>query len=517
MERRRFLRSTATGVAGAVLLPSCAPQQPARAAAAPRRPNIILILADDLGYAELGVQGCRDIPTPHIDSLARHGVRFTSGYVSCPLCSPSRAGLLTGRYQQRFGHEFNPGPQQAAAPEFGLDADEVTLAERLRPFGYATGMVGKWHLGFRPEVQPTARGFGEFFGFLEGANSYVPDPARRVAGPIMRGTEPVEEAEYLTDAFGREAVAFIERHREEPFFLYLPFNAVHAPLQASPQYLDRFGDLADQNRRTFAAMLSALDDNVGRVLTTLRDLSLEEETLVVFLSDNGGPTARTTSSNTPLRGYKAQMWEGGLRVPFILQWQGHVPADRVYRLPVSSLDLHATCVAAAGEAVATEWRLDGEDLLPYLTGHRTGRPHETLYWRMGEQHAVRHGDWKLVVTADQTTPGLYNLAEDLAEQHDLAAQRPDTAAELGRLYETWAAELEEPRWGPQGARANRQQGGAVRQRFQQLDRNGDGQLTPDELPRPRLFRRLDANGDGVLTLDEARAGLPGRQGTGGQQ
>jgi len=497
MDRRRFLTSAATGVAGSLLMPGCRQQA---AAQPPRRPNILLILADDLGYAELGVQGCRDVPTPHIDTIARNGIRFTNGYVSCPVCSPTRAGLLTGRYQQRFGHEFNPGPQAAAAPEFGLAAGEVTLAERLRPLGYATGLVGKWHLGFRPEVQPTARGFDELFGFLGGADTYLPDPTRRRAGPIMRGTEVVEEAEYLTDAFGREAVAFLERHRAQPFFLYLAFNAVHAPLQAPQAYLDRFAGIADEKRRTFAAMLSALDDNVGRVLTALRDLNLEEETLVVFLSDNGGPTPTTSSSNVPLRGTKATMWEGGIRIPFLMQWKGRLPADRVHSLPVSSLDLHATSVAAAGEAVSPDWHLDGVDLLPYLAGGRTGRPHETLYWRMGQRHAIRHGDWKLVVTADQATPGLYNLVEDLSEEHDLAAARPAELAQLQGLYDAWDAEMAEPRWGGQAAGRG---GGAVRRRFQQLDTNGDGRLTPDELPRPRLFRRLDANGDGVVTLDEA--------------
>src|SRR6266542_2102292 len=219
MNRREFLQGIG-GLAAAPVL--------GRSAAA-RKPNILLIVADDLGYAELGVQGNKDIPTPNVDSIARNGVRFTSGYVSCPVCSPTRAGLNTGRYQQRFGHEFNPGPEEAAETQFGLPLTETTLAARMKALGYSTGMVGKWHLGYRPELHPQKRGFDEFFGFLGGAHPYLSNG--RKGGAILRGTEPVEEREYLTDAFAREALAFIDRHHREPFFLYLPFNAVHAPMQ----------------------------------------------------------------------------------------------------------------------------------------------------------------------------------------------------------------------------------------------------------------------------------------------
>jgi arylsulfatase A-like enzyme len=237
----------------------------------------ILIIADDLGCADLGAYGGKEIPTPNIDSLAAGGVRLTSGYVSCPVCSPTRAGLMTGRYPQRFGHEFNPGPANVAEDKFGLSLKEPTIAERLKPLGYATGMVGKWHLGYKAEHHPMKRGFDTYFGFLGGAHSYV-----NPGGTILRGTEPVDEKEYLTDAFAREAAAWIDGAKDRPFFLYLAFNAVHGPMDASEKRLGKFASIADPKRRTYATMLSALDDGVGRVLEKLREHKLEERTLVFF-------------------------------------------------------------------------------------------------------------------------------------------------------------------------------------------------------------------------------------------
>ena len=317
------------------------------AAADGGKPNIIVIVADDLGYAEVACRGEQPIPTPRTQSIAKNGVVFSNGYVTCPVCSPTRAGLITGRYQQRFGHEFNPGPANQANEEFGLPLEEATLANRLKDAGYATGMVGKWHLGYRPDYVPTKRGFDEFFGFLGGAHSYV-DSSADAANKILRGTTPVDEPSYLTDAFGREAVAFIDRHKAAPFFLYLTFNAVHAPLQGAEKYLARFGDIEDERRRTFAAMLSAMDDNIGAVLDKLAAEKLDENTLIFFIADNGGPTPSTTSRNNPLHGFKAQVWEGGIRVPFSVQWKAKLPAGKVYDNPVVSLDILPTALAAAG-------------------------------------------------------------------------------------------------------------------------------------------------------------------------
>lgn len=418
---------------------------PATAAEPGRKPNILLIVADDPGYGDLGVQGCTDVPTPNIDSLAKNGIRFTSGYVSCPVCSPTRAGLMTGRYQQRFGHEFNPGPPRAASTDFGLSLQETPLPARLKSLGYATGMFGKWHLGYKPEFHPLKRGFDEYIGFLGGAHSYLDN--REGANSILRGNDPIEQVTYTTDMFGEGAAAFIEKNKDKPFFVYLPFNAVHMPLQATDKYLQRFrGVIKDQKRRTYAAMLSALDDNVGRVLAKLREHGLEENTLIFFLSDNGGPTAATTSRNDPLRGYKGQVLEGGIRIPYIIQWKGHLPAGKVCDQPVISLDIHPTALAAAGGALSPDWKLDGVNLLPFLTGEKAGPPHEALFWRYGPQHAARKGDWKLLVQARQAAPQLYNLARDIGEAHDLAAEEPAKLKELQASYDQWNAQLISPKW-----------------------------------------------------------------------
>lgn len=301
-----------------------------------RKPNVVFILGDDLGYCDISMYGCQDIPTPNIDSIGKNGVRFTSGYVAAPVCSPSRAALMTGRYQQRFGFEFNVGPLQRAITnkDMGLPLTEITLAQVMKQAGYATGMVGKWHLGLNPSYRPTERGFDEYFGFLFGANLYAtpktPNVTTRTAtagggssegtrtaqNPIYRNTTPVDEDEYLTDAFAREAVAYIDRHQKEPFFLYAPFNAPHEPFQATQKYLDRFPDVKDERRRVYMAMVSALDDGVGAILKKLRDTGLERDTLVVFLSDNGCATytgACTNGENAAVRKGQWKLFKGGTR------------------------------------------------------------------------------------------------------------------------------------------------------------------------------------------------------------
>jgi arylsulfatase A-like enzyme len=422
-------------------------------AADARKPNVVFIVGDDMGYADIGVHGCKDIPTPHMDALAKSGVRFTNGYVSGPYCSPTRAGLLTGRYQQRFGHEFNP----TRGTEVGLPVTETTIADRLKAAGYATGLVGKWHLGTATKFMPLKRGFDEFFGFLGGSHSYFPGPGAGTT--ILRGNKSIDEKEYLTDAFGREAVAFIDRHKKRPFFLYLAFNAVHTPMQATDARLKKFDSIKDNQRRTYAAMMFAMDEAIGAVLAKLKEEKLEENTLIAFVNDNGGPTMKGTtingSVNTPLRGSKRTTLEGGIRVPFLLSWKGTIPANQVYDAPVIQLDLLPTALAAAGVEVKPEAKLDGVNLLPFLAGKATGQPHETLYWRLGQQMAIRHGDWKLVrydTAADREKPGvtgykLYNLKDDIGEATDLIARNAERAKELETLWKKWDAELVAPLWG----------------------------------------------------------------------
>ncbi|PWU20451.1 MAG: sulfatase [Verrucomicrobia bacterium] len=430
------------------------------ASAAERKPNILVIVADDLGYGELSCQGNPQIPTPQIDSLARNGVRFTSGYVSGPYCSPTRAALMTGRYQQRYGHEFNPGPAQAADVHFGLSLKEKTIGNRFKELGYATGWFGKSHLGYLPEYHPLKRGFDEYFGFLGGAHDYL-DAAADGHNPILRGTNRVSNIDYTTDAFGREAVAFIEKHKAEPWLCYFPFNAVHAPLESTEKYLSRFDKIEQTKRRTFAAMLSAMDDAVGAVLAKLREYHLEEDTLIFFISDNGGPTRQTTSGNGPLRGFKAQTWEGGIRVPWIIQWKGHITPGQVDDRPVIQMDILPTALAAAGVSCDAGWKLDGVNLLPYVTGSKSAPPHEALYWRFGQQIAIRMGDWKLVkAPGGGTGPGeqtgkastanaqLYNLKKDIGEKENLAETEPGKFKELAAAWDKWNAELVDPLWVP---------------------------------------------------------------------
>ncbi|HEY1686725.1 MAG TPA: sulfatase [Tepidisphaeraceae bacterium] len=410
------------------------------------RPNVIIILADDLGYADIGVQGIeKDVLTPNIDSIAHDGVRFTQGYVSCPVCSPSRAGILTGRYQERFGHEWNPLPGYDM--KFGLSRDQTTIANEFKRIGYATGALGKWHEGNTSGYYPTQRGFDEFFGFWGGMHGYLNmrTPAKQGWNCIRRGDDPYYEKDYLTDAISREAVSFIDRHADQPFFLYCAYNAVHVPQQSPKKYLDRFADVQDHKRKWMLAMLSAEDDGVGKILDELRAKKLDGNTLVVFLSDNGGPTSEDGSRNTPLRGFKGQVWEGGIRVPFMARWPGHIPAGRTIDRPVVSLDLFPTTLAAAGAKPKDGLKLDGRNILPLMEGKSDKGVHPILYWRFEPQWAIRDGDYKLETARDGITR-LYNLKEDVSERNDLMSSNPKIAKKLHAEFDAWNTQLMAPKW-----------------------------------------------------------------------
>jgi arylsulfatase A-like enzyme len=429
------MRSMVLTVLGIIALSELGTAQAADA----RKPNVLVILSDDVGWAEYGFQGGKDIPTPHIDSIAKNGVRCTQAYVSGPYCSPTRAGFMTGRYQTRFGHENNRVPVVS-----GLPLTEKTIADRLKAEGYATCAIGKWHLGVKPEFRPTERGFNEFFGTL--ANTPFFHPTQFVDSRISNNVKAItDEKFYTTEQYADRAIDWIEKNKEKPWFLYMPFNAQHAPLQAPQKYIDRFAHIEDPKRKIFAAVMSGLDDAVGRVLDKVKSLGQEEDTLIVFFSDNGGPTASTTSQNGPLRGFKATTWEGGVRVPFAFQWKGKFPAGKVYDHPIIQLDILPTALAAAGAKIDPAWKLDGVDLRPYFTGEKTDRPHESLYWRFGQQWAVRHGDMKLVVAnRGSGKPELYDLADDIGEKNDLAKTQKAKFDELQKVYDTWNAQQAEP-------------------------------------------------------------------------
>ena len=485
------------------------------------QPNIIIFLADDLGYADVGFNGCEDIPTPHIDSIAANGVKFTDGYANHPVCSPSRAGLLSGRYQHSFGFENNSGPEEYSAPNFGIPRDVPVLAERLKKVGYKTAWVGKWHVGFNEGLRPHERGFDYTYGFHAGARTFYPNGPRQNHQMFRNGKPFDGETQYLTDAFARDAIDFIDQYgpTELPLFLFFSFNAVHLPLEATKKYENRFPYIKDKNRKTYAAMLSALDDAIGGVMSKVRELEQEEDTLVFFYSDNGGPTTQTTSRNDPLRGYKGQMFEGGIRVPFAIQWPERIPAGETYEHPIMGFDVTATALAAAEITLSADDTLDGKDLLPYLDGSVEGVPHSQLFWRAGAQHAARVGDWKLVKPRGQSEM-LFDLSQDIGEAKDLSKSHPEKLKEVQGIYDAWSSQMEEPRWIRQDRR-NAEVGGKLKTaagspgrndlspeerlaRLFRADANGDGRLTRKEYSG-QYFDALDRNGNGVINRMEAEA------------
>jgi arylsulfatase A-like enzyme len=432
----------------------------ASAAFAASRPNILVIVVDDLGYGDIGVYGGKEVLTPHIDALAASGVRFSNGYVAAPYCSPSRAGFLTGRYPTRFGHEFNPHVGDKA--KLGLPLDQRTIANVLHDNGYATGLIGKWHQGFDDAHHPQSRGFDEYFGFLVGGHNFLlhHDAEAKFGAAhshdmIYRSRELQKLDGYTTDLFTDEALAFMGRHAAKPWLLYLAYNAVHTPLQVLKKYGDRVPvSITDPARRGYLSLLIGLDDNIGRITAHLRATQRDQDTLIVFFSDNGGAGrkpffAYNTGVNRPLRGDKGQMLEGGIRVPFFVSWPGKLPAGKTFAQPVTTLDILPTACAVAG--ATAPGNLDGVNLLPYLTGEKSSPPHAALYWRFGPQKAIRQGRWKLVDARDfeakaQSGWQLFDLENDIGEARDLAAAQPQRVAELHRAWEAWNALNVAPLW-----------------------------------------------------------------------
>ncbi len=422
----------------------------------PSSPNVILILVDDLGYQDVGFNGCSDIPTPNIDRIASEGVKFTQGYVSYAVCGPSRAGLITGRYQDRFGFGRNPlfAPND---PEMGLPLTEETLAEVLKKADYKSIAIGKWHLGAHQSLRPLSRGFDAFFGFLSGGHTYFPETwtlrdEYEVASQfdayrtkLLRDNTRMEENEYLTDALSREAVNYIGQYQDGPFFMYLAYNAPHTPLQATEKYLSRFEDIEDPKRKTYAAMVSAVDDGVGKILDKLEQLNIDQNTIIFFLSDNGGPERVNASDNGVLKGGKGDLFEGGVRVPFAMRWPSKIPKGTIFHAPVISLDIFATVIAQVRQPVETKHQLDGVDLLPYVLGERTDSPHELLFWRKFDQnqYAVRNaaGD-KIISLKDRIE--LFNLQENISENNALKNTDSLRSEALNNAWNNWNLQMINP-------------------------------------------------------------------------
>lgn len=440
----------------------------AASAAAADRPNVLIIVSDDHGYADVGFNGGKDVPTPHLDRLAASGVRCTAGYVTYPVCSPSRAGLLTGRYQARFGHENNPVYDPLDEKE-GLPLTEKLLPEFLKGAGYTTGWIGKWHLGSSPKHVPWARGFDETYGFIGGGHRFLgwQPSGRQYTLPLTRnGAETRDVPAHLTTALGDEAAGFIKRNREKPWMLYLAFNAPHTPHEPTAERVEKFAHIQNPQRRKYLAQVSLLDDAIGAVTGALAETGQAQRTLTFFFSDNGGHTP-SGSDNGPLRAIKGALYEGGVRVPFLVSWPQKIPGGKTYDEPVISLDAFATALAAAGVPLPADRKYDSVNLVPHLSGEVKAPPHGRLLWRLrAKDFAIREGSWKLL-ELDGKPPELYDLATDTGEQRNLAAEKPEVAKRLSATLAEWRRELQPPAfpgssvksedWGPGGA--NQKQGG----------------------------------------------------------
>ncbi len=413
----------------------------ASVAEAAKRPNVIVILADDMGFADAGFTGSKDIKTPNLDALAADGVVFTNGYANHPFSGPSRAALMSGRYQYRFGFEANPGHDPNSMQ--GVPLSETLFPERMQSVGYKTCAIGKWHLGGAPALHPCNRGFDFFYGFIGGSHDYfassISDPNDNGPKAVVMRNKKVETFDgYLTNVLTDNAVQFVEDNKDDPFFVYLAYNAPHAPLQAPKVNVAKYAHIKDWKRRTYAAMVDAMDIGIGRVVETLKKNGLYENTLIFFMSDNGGPSDNG-SCNEPFRGHKGSLLEGGVHVPFMACWPAKFKAGATYDYPVNSLDISRTAVAVAKGDIKKAPMMEGTDLVPYVTGKQKSAPHEFIYWRAGNgvsKSAVSSTGEKYMIWG-KNAPKLYNLTNDITEEVDVASKSPQSVKAMGKAVEEW--------------------------------------------------------------------------------
>lgn len=412
-----------------------------------KKPNIILILTDDQGWADVGFNGATDIPTPNLDRMAAEGVIFSNGYVSHPYCSPSRAGIMTGRYQARFGHDCNMPYKQENDDTVGTPLSEKMISEALKEQGYTTSAIGKWHLGDHPNLHPPAHGYDHWFGFAGGGMNYWGTPKNKLQ-TIFRNRVPVplNELSYLTDDFTNEAIDYIDKNDDKPFFMYLAYNAPHSPDHATEQYLENTKHIEYADRSVYAAMVNGVDYGVGRIDSTLATKGIKDNTVVVFLSDNGG--RKEHADNRPNRGHKGMIFEGGIKVPFFIRWPKGIEANQTYDKPVISLDLFPTLLNAAGGDASKEKQLEGKDLIPYVNNTNEEKPHDVLFWRSvgGFEYAVRKGNYKLYKSAYKNKLMLFDLEKDSYERHDIAKNNSKIVDELNETYKKWDSKNIDPQW-----------------------------------------------------------------------
>lgn len=422
------------------------------------QPNIILIISDDAGYADFGFTGSQEMNTPNLDRLAANGWNYKQAYVTASVCCPSRMGLMSGRYQQRFGAECNvptiPTPGYSKQ-DLGMDVDEQTMGNLLQQQGYKTFLAGKWHLGLAPKYHPLDRGFDEFYGFLGGSRSYWPleDPAR--PHKIYRNRDLVDESkeiQYLTDDLTEESIHFIEKNKENPFFIYLSYNAVHTPMHAKEEDIEQQSIEGSEKRKIYAAMTQNMDENIGKLIQYLESINLLDNTLIAFINDNGG-AGNNASQNSPLKGYKGSYWEGGIRIPFFLHWPQKIKTADIHT-PISTLDLMPSFLQAAGAEDIPD-NLDGRDLFALAEDIEVAKERPYLFWRLWRAAAVRKGDWKLIRIAEDPLQNerellapliLVNLKEDPAEERNYASSHPEIRDELLQALENWESGLAPPRW-----------------------------------------------------------------------